>query len=234
MRDRLQKLFADRANQNVGLLAEYEHPGALYDAVKALRKEGYTRLDTYSPFPIHGMDAAMGLGPSKLGFLVFIGGATGAFLGFLMQWWMSEVDYAINVSNKPLYGFEASVPIIFELTILFSALAAIGGMLALNALPKPYNPLFFSERFSRATDDGFFLHIQEADGRFDSAQTAAHLVAAGALAVEHITHDGAVEVDASGQPVATSLPVVTEPADAPAPAEPTDAPVAPAHTTGQI
>ena len=92
-------------------------------------EKGYTSLDTFSPFPIHGMDAAMGLPVSKLGFLVFGGGATGAFLGVLMQWWMGGVDYQINVSNKPLFALEASVPIIFELTILF---AALGGLPALR------------------------------------------------------------------------------------------------------
>ena len=100
----------ERSNQHVGLLAEFPNPGALYDAVKDLRERGYTRLDTFSPFPIHGMDRAMGLPVSKLGYLVFIGGITGAFLGWLLQYWTSEVDYAINISNKPLFAFESSVP----------------------------------------------------------------------------------------------------------------------------
>lgn len=225
MLDRIRQLIATQANQQVGMLAEFSNPGTLLDAVTALRKEGYTRLDTFSPFPIHGMDRAMGLGPSRLGFFVFGGGITGAFLGWLMQWWMSAVDYQINVSNKPLYGFEASVPIIFELIILFSALAAIGGMLALNGLPKPYNPLFYSDRFARASDDGFFLHIQEADGRYDASTTASHLFAAGALAVESIDHEGAVELDDAGNPVA-------QPDDTPA--LPEAVPVIPAHTTGDI
>ncbi|MEM1054087.1 MAG: DUF3341 domain-containing protein [Bacteroidota bacterium] len=219
---RIRTLLDDRANQHVGYLAEYSDPGALYDAVKSLRKKGYTRLDTFSPFPIHGMDAAMGLPVSKLGFMVFVGGAAGAFLGFFLQWWTSAgpqydwmvndtlnafVPYAINVSNKPLFGLEAAVPVMFELTILFSALTAVGGMLALNGLPKPYNPLFHSERFNRATDDAFFLHIAEADKQFEADTTAGDLFGFGALAVEHITHEGATELNEQGEPVeAPALP----------------------------
>ena len=190
----IKQKFADQANQHVGLLAEFSDPGALVHAVKALRKRGYSRLDTFTPFPIHGMDKAIGLGTSLLGYLIFIGGAAGCALGFWLQWWTSAVNYPINISNKPLFAVEPSVPIIFELTVLFAAITAVAGMLALNGLPKPYNPLFFSERFVRVTDDGFFLHIQEADSQFDRAATAQALSEEGALAVEYVSHEGAEDV----------------------------------------
>lgn len=190
----IKQKLADNANQHVGLLAEFSDPGTLIHAVKALRKRGYSRLDTFTPFPIHGMDKAIGLGTSLLGYLVFIGGAAGCALGFWLQWWTSAVNYPINISNKPLFAVEPSVPIIFELTVLFAAITAVGGMLALNALPKPYNPLFFSERFTRVTDDGFFLHIQEADGQFDLSATAQALSEEGALAIEYVSHEGAEDV----------------------------------------
>ena len=195
--------FLDRfstANQHVGLLAEFADPGALYHAVKAARKQGYTRLDTYSPFPIHGMDGAMGLKPSKLGYLVIIGSITGLSLAILMQWWMSAQDYAINISNKPLFAMEWAVPISFELTVLFSALFTVGGMLALNGLPRPYSPLFFSERFRGATDDRFFLHVDRRDGKYDEAATADALFALGATHVEAVGHDGARLIGRGGQP----------------------------------
>ena len=254
MLDRIRQSLDDRANQHVGYLAEFSDPGALYDAVKALRKQGYSRLDTFSPFPIHGMDRAMGLGVSPLGFFVFVGGATGAALGVFLQWWTSAApqfneswpgwltqfqSYPMNVSNKPLFGLESSIPIIFELTILFSALTAVIGMLALNGLPKPYNPLFFSERFNRATDDAFFLHVAEGDKLFDGTSTAGALFDLGALAVEHVTHDGATEMDATGRAVA--LPPQGEPvlaAHDPNPgygaSDGDRQPVAPPHTTGEI
>jgi hypothetical protein len=209
-----------RANEHVGLLAEFSDPGALYDAVTALRKRGYTRLDTFSPFPIHGMDAAVGLPVSKLGFLVFPGALVGLLAGFLLQYWTSEVDYPINVSNKPFFALEPSVPIMFELTILFAALTAVGGMLALNGLPKPYDPLFYSERFGRVTDDGFFLHVGEGDREFARATTAGDLFGLGALAVEYVDHAGATDLSESGEPST--------------PAGPAAGPTAPARTGGHI
>ena len=221
----------ERSNQHVGLLAEFSDPGALVHAVEGLRERGYSRLDTFSPFPIHGMDRAMGLPVSKLGFLVFVGGITGAFLGWALQYWTSEVDYAINISNKPLFAFESSVPIIFELTILFSALTAVGGMLALNGLPRPYNPLFHSERFGRATDDAFFLHVAAADGTFDRDRTASDLVGLGATAVEYVDHDGVTAVgETASEPVAPVAPAAPA---APPEAAPATTPAAPPHTTAK-
>jgi len=215
------------ADQHVGLLAEFSDPGALYDAMKALRKKGYTKVDTFSPFPIHGMDAAMGLKTSPLGFFVFVGGTVGLLLAIFLQWWTSAggqpdwlatylQGYPINISNKPLFAWESSVPIMFELMVLLSALTAIGGMLALNGLPKPYNPLFFSERFSSATDDGFFLHIGILDSQFDDSSTATDLFDAGAMGVESITHEGAEPVAALGE-----TPLVHHT-------------TVPAHTTGEV
>ena len=224
MLDAIRQRLDDRANRHVGLLAEFSDPGALYDAVKGLREKGYSRLDTFSPFPIHGMDRAMGLPVSKLGFLVFGGALLGLLGGYLLQWWTSAVDYPINISNKPLFAFESSVPVMFELTILFSALTAVGAMLALNGLPAPYNPLFHSERFGRATDDGFFLHIAEADGTFDRATTTDDLFDLGALGVEYVDHDGAADARAvptsEGNGAAAGVPEVV--------------PVTPQHTTGDI
>ena len=211
-----------RANEHVGFLAEFSDPGALQDAVIDLRKRGYSRLDTFSPFPIHGMDRAMGLPVSKLAFLVVPGALIGLFGGWLLQYWTSEVDYPINISNKPLFAIESSVPIMFELMILFAALTAVGSMLALNGLPKPYNPLFNSERFGRATDDGFFLHVGKSDPTFGRASTAGDLFGLGALHVEYIDHDGASDVDTSGEAVAAT------PTEAPL------APVTPPSAGGQI
>lgn len=219
MRSFLRNQLEVRANQHVGLLAEFSDPGALLHAVERLRERGYRRLDTFTPFPVHGMDRAMGMGPSLLGFIVFGMGALGATTGFLLQWWTSAVDYPIAISNKPLFAIEPSIPIIFELTVLFAALGAVGGMLALNGLPKPYNPLFFSERFARASDDGFFLHVAGADGQFDRGATARTLFDEGALGVEYVSHDGAEALARAGTPVA-------------APSH--GAPVTPPHTTGNL
>ncbi len=168
------------------LLAEFSNPSTLLHAAEEVHKAGYKHYDTHSPFPIHGMDRAMGMGNSKVGYITFIGGVTGLSLAIWLQWWTSAVDYPINISGKPFFAWESSIPIMFELTVLFSALTAVAGMLALNGLPRPYNPLFYSRRFARVTDDGFFLHIAASDDQFDLEQTEELLRNIGALEVEVI------------------------------------------------
>ena len=177
-----------------GVLAEFSDPGALMHAAEAVREAGYKHFDTHSPFPIHGMDRAMGLKNSKVGYIVFLGGATGLALATWLQWWTGEVDYPLNISGKPAFAVEPSVPIMFELTVLFSALAAVAGMLALNGLPRPYNPLFYSRRFARATDDAFFLHIAASDDNYDAEATPALLRELGGYEVEVIEDRGYSEV----------------------------------------
>ncbi|MFV1969042.1 MAG: DUF3341 domain-containing protein [Pirellulaceae bacterium] len=177
-----------------GVLGEFEHAGDLLRAARGVHEAGYKKFDAHSPFPIHGMDRAMGLGQSILGYLVFVGAVVGGYLGYLMQYWMGEVDYPINYSGKPFFAIEPSIPIIFELTILFAVMTAVFGMLALNKLPTPYNPLFYSKRFVKVTDDGFFLSIESRDTQFDEATSAALLRDLGAVNVEVIEDLGHVEV----------------------------------------
>lgn len=231
MLNTIRRSMETRANQHVGLLAEYPDPGALVEAIEGLREQGYSEIDTFSPFPIHGMDRAMGLPTSKLGFMVFAGGFTGLLAAIFLQWWTSaggQPDwlwtefqaYAINISNKPLFAWESSVPIMFELTVLLSALTAVGGMLALNGLPKPYNPLFNSDRFSRSTDDAFFVHVSSNDRAFDRAATASALRELGATHLEYVDHEGATE-ETDTRATATA-------------AVPAPVPVTPQHTTGDI
>ena len=183
--------MAEAQESNVyGVLGEFQHAGGLLHAAEGVHGAGYKRFDAHSPFPIHGMDKAMGLGQSILGFLVFGGGVTGCFLGWLMQWWMNGVDYPLNISGKPFFAIEPSIPIMFELTVLFSALTAVFGMFALNKLPRPYNPLFYSKRFAKVSDDGFFLSIESRDPNFDVEQSSQLLRDLGAVNVEVIEDSG--------------------------------------------
>jgi hypothetical protein len=177
-----------------GVLAEFEHAGGLLKAAKATHEAGYKKFDAHSPFPIHGMDRAMGLGQSILGYIVFIGGLTGCAAGYLMQWWMGGVDYPLNISGKPFFAIEPSVPIMFELTVLFAALAAVVGMLVLNRLPRPYNPLFYSKRFVKVSDDGFFLFIESRDDRFEVDRSKEFLSGLGAVGVEVVEDLGNEEL----------------------------------------
>jgi hypothetical protein len=187
-------IFESDADQVYGLLAEFSDPGALLHAAEAVREEGYRHFDTYSPFPIHGMDEAMGLGnASAVGVFTFFGGVTGFAVAYLLQWWTAAVDYPLNISGKPFFAVEPSVPILFELTVLFAAFGAVAAMLALNGLPRPYNPLFYSDRFEGVTDDRFFLHIAASDDQFDAEETAATLRQAGALHIELVQDDGVAD-----------------------------------------
>jgi hypothetical protein len=183
-------IYESNGEQAYGLLAEFSNPNELLHAAEAVRERGYTHFDAHSPFPIHGMDRAMGLGNSKVGYFALIGGFTGCAAGYVLQWWTSAVDYPLNISGKPLFSLEPSIPIMFELTILFAAFGAVAGMFALNGLPRPYNPLFYSDRFARVTDDGFFLHVAASDTNFDEEDTADMLREIGALHVELIQDEG--------------------------------------------
>lgn len=173
-----------------GVLAEYTDPGALMHAADGVYKAGYRKFDAHSPFPIHGMDKAMGLGNSKVGFICLLGGIAGLSLATWLQWWTSAVDYPVNISGKPFFAIEPSIPVMFELTVLFSAFAAVIGMLLLNGLPRPYNPLFYSEEFGRVTDDAFFIFIAAEDDKFDMEKTGETLKKLGALNLEVIKDHG--------------------------------------------
>ncbi len=183
-------IYESDADQVYGLLAEFPNPGALLHAAEATREEGYRHFDAHSPFPIHGMDEAMGLGnAASVGVTTLLGGITGCATAYLLQWWTAAVDYPINISGKPFFAIEPSVPIMFELTVLFAAFGAVAGMLALNGLPRPYNPLFYSDRFEGVTDDRFFLHVAASDEQFDAEETATMLRDLGAVHIELVQDD---------------------------------------------
>lgn len=169
-----------------GILAEFENPGHLMHAAQSVNKSGYRKFDTFSPFPIHGMDKAMSIRKSKLGWIVLGHGLLGFSGAIVMMYFMSVIDYPLNISGKPFFNAPAWVPITFELTILLSAFGAVFGMFFLNGLPRLNHPLFGSERFKRATDDGFFLCIESEDPRFEPQAVRDLLNGLGATHVEDI------------------------------------------------
>ncbi len=158
-----------------GLVAVFVEPGDLIAGCECVRDVGYRKWDAHTPFPVHGLDGAMGIRGSRLPWLVLCGGLTGLFGALLMQWWMNAVDYPFLISGKPLFGLPAVVPVAFELTILLSAVTTFVGMLALNGLPRHHHPLFSSPHFRRATSDRFLIVIEAADPLFDAAKTRALL-----------------------------------------------------------
>jgi hypothetical protein len=169
-----------------GLLAEFADLSAVVSAAQKTRAAGYKIWDVHSPFPIHGIDAVIGIRPTVLPWLVLCGGLTGLASGLALQWYCNAFDYQIIVSGKPMFSLPANIPIIFECTVLFSALTAVFGMLGLNRLPLLYNPLFKSARFRRVTDDKFFIWIDASDSQFNEKGTEEFLKSVGATAVERI------------------------------------------------
>jgi hypothetical protein len=167
-----------------GVLAQYGTPQEVYAAAEKVRDAGYTQWDVHAPFPIHGIDEAMGVKRTRLPALVAFGGLTGAGLGYLMQWWMSGVDYPLVTQGKPYVAWEQFVPITFELGILIASFTTLIGMLALNGLPRWNHPLFNSERFLSSSDDGFFIAIESTDPKFDPDQTRRLLSQSGASVIE--------------------------------------------------
>jgi len=155
------------------MLAEFDSPGRCLHAAERLRDAGYTKFDAHSPFPIHGMDAAMGLPDSKLGWIVLVGGLSGLGTAVLMIWWMNGVDYPLIIGGKPPFSIPPSVPIMFELTILFSAFSALFGMLHLNRLPRHHHPIFESEHFVECSDDKFFISVDVDDPKYGADRTRA-------------------------------------------------------------
>jgi Protein of unknown function (DUF3341) len=154
-----------------GIMAEFDSAQALIDAAKQTHQAGYQKIDAYSPFPIEGLAEEIGFHHNLVPLVVLIGGIVGGLTGYLMQYWISVVDYPLNIGGKPPHSWPAFIVITFEMTILFAALSAVLGMLALNGLPMPYHPVFNVPRFALASRDRFFLIVFSSDPKYDPAGT---------------------------------------------------------------
>ncbi len=174
------------------ILAEFDSTGDVLHAAERVRDAGYARWDTHTPFPVHGMDRAMGLKDSRIGWIVITFAVTGLTGAFVMMHWMNGVDYPLVVGDKPGGApgtLPSMVPILFELTVLLSAFGAVLGMLHLNRLPRHHHPVFESDRFRQASDDRFFISIEADDPKFDVDTTRRLLEAARAKHVEIIEEE---------------------------------------------
>jgi hypothetical protein len=154
-----------------GFLAEFENPEALKECVRRAHREGYRRVDAYTPFPVEGLDEELGLHRTAVPLIVLVGGILGAITGGVMQEYSAVIGYPLNIGGRPLNSWPSFVVVTFELTILFAGLFSALGMLALNGLPKPHHPLFNEPRFERATQDRFFFCIEAVDPAFDRDRT---------------------------------------------------------------
>ena len=172
-----------------GWMAEFENEHDLLHAAEKVRDAGYTKTDAFTPFPVHGIDHALGIKPTILPFIVLCAGLTGLCTALLMQWWMNGVDYKYIISGKPFGITPASIPVSFELTILFSAFTSVLGMLALNGLPRFSNPVFTNAKFDRATNDRFFLYVDATDKYYNRESVKELLSSVHANSLDEVTED---------------------------------------------
>src|SRR5438874_8486417 len=170
--------------KSYGVIAEFETAAEIVRAAATVRDTGFRRWDVFTPFPVHGMDRAMGLKNSKVGWFAFIGGVTGYTCGMLMIWFMNAVDYPLVVGGKPMFSPFSAFPPSYELTILFGAFGSLGGMLFLNRLPRLYHPLLKNRRFSKVTHDRFFVVVECGDPKYSETETRKLLEEAGSPHIE--------------------------------------------------
>jgi len=170
-----------------GVMAEFDDPTSLVEAARRTYGEGYRTFDAFSPFPIHEIFEVMHLHYKRGSLMLLGGGIAGLLAGLGLQVWVSSIAYPLNIGGRPYLSWPMFVPVIFELTILFAAFAAVFGMFALNGLPLPYHPVFNVERFvAHASQDGFFLAIEAADPKFNRDRTRAFLQSLGAREVNDV------------------------------------------------
>jgi len=171
-----------------GVMAEFDNPTALVNAAREARARGYRKLDAYSPFPIEELAEALHLPKSKLPIIVLIGGILGGLTGYLMQYYVTVIYFPINIAGRPLHSWPMYIVITFELTILFAAISAVLGLLALCGLPMPYHPAFNVPRFAHASRNRFFLCIEATDPLFERRATEEFLERLEAREVCEVAH----------------------------------------------
>lgn len=174
------------ADRPFGLVAVYRTPAALLDACAKLRDAGYQRFDAHTPFPVHGIERAMGLRPSRLPFIVLACALVGGLGALALQTWVHSVAYPQNIAGKPLFALPAYVPVTFELTILLSAFGTFFGVWGLSRLPRLFHPTMRHPSFVRVTDDRFLISVEASDPRFELGGTTALLREAGGEEIEEV------------------------------------------------
>ncbi len=169
-----------------GVVAEFDTPEAVTDAANQAREAGYKKMDAYTPFPVSGLDEALGMTNTRLGWFVLLMGIVGGASAFAMQYYANAIFYPLNIGGKPLNSWPNFIVITFECTILFAAFTAGLFMLARNGLPQPYHSIFNTPNFETATRDHFFLCIEATDEKFDSEETSEFLRALSPLRVSKV------------------------------------------------
>src|SRR5580692_11376841 len=168
------------------VVAEFPSPEALLVGTSQVREGGYKDVDTHTPYPIHGLESALGLGRPKIPTIVLCGAIAGICIAYAMIYFCNVIDFPINIGNRPMHSPPANIPITFELAVLLAGTSSFFGFFTLAGLPKPYHPVFESEDFARAAVDAYFLSI-ELPPEGDPEKTFADVQAVGALSAELVT-----------------------------------------------
>jgi len=171
----------ETSNALHGVMAEFDSAQDLVDAARKTMAQGYSKVEAYTPVPIEELNDIIHKKRTVLPKLVLCGGLTGMATGFALQYWASAIEYPMNIGGRPYASWATFIIPSYELTILFAALTAAIGMIALSGLPQPYHPVFNVDRFSMASSDKFFLVIESTDPKFDGA--SAFLTGTGAKGV---------------------------------------------------
>lgn len=194
--DRLRDRLGIGDDKVYGVIGHFAEADDLVKAGRKIRDMGYKRIDAMTPFPVHGIDDAIGVPASKLGWIVIFFSITGLITALLLQWYEGAAGintfllkfglsgYPLVIGGKPLFDFSYAIPVTFELTVLFTAFATFIGMFALNGLPRFYHPSMNYRSMHRATDDRFLLVIESDDPNFSPQKTAEDLRSVGAQEVE--------------------------------------------------
>jgi hypothetical protein len=169
-------------------MAEFHSAEELIEAAHKVHEAGFHHVDAYTPYPIEEVSHALGLHRSKLPLIVLGGGITGGLGGYMLQYWSQVLEYPMNIGGRPFHSWPAFIVPTFEMTILFAALSAVLGMLALNGLPQPYHPVFNVPGFALASRDRYFLVIESRDSKFDVEETRKFLLDLHASEVSEVAH----------------------------------------------
>lgn len=180
---------AIKRNYLFGCMVEFDNPDSLMAAANKALDSGYSKMDSFTPFPVHGMPEAIGFREAKVPWIVFWSGVTGAICGLGLEWWVSAEAYAHNIGGRPYFSWPNFVPPMFETTVLFSAFGAVFSMIILNKLPQPHHPVFAAQNFERASQDRFFLLVQADDPNFNEEETAQFFRSMDALNVTLLNAD---------------------------------------------
>jgi hypothetical protein len=188
-------MHAEHVPTSYGLLAEFSSEEALCAAAEKVRDAKYTRTDAFHPHPVHGITEALGKRKTRMNLVMLLAGITGFFIGLGMQYWVSAVTYPHIISGKPMFSWPSFIPVMFECTVLCSAVTGFIVLWTRNGLPRLHHPLFAVPAFERATTDKFFIVIKSDDKKYDAAKTRSFLQSIGSENVYEVPMDGATKID---------------------------------------